>query len=350
MPPTLVVSILGLIVPLAIFVLSRIVTRKVQVKVHRALFYGTSVSSECYFVNVTNESLTREVEVTHVWFQSLPEVHVVRSERPLPKRLKVDETWETWVRVSDLPPTLTDDDVYTIARVQLSTGKVFRSKPNDGVPSVGFVPGGDPPPALSGTFLQPNTHSVVPRPHFAFTRLGYKALLIDDDPRRGVTEAITEDERSDAPMGITLSFTNLASGGGSKRAMNVVARIRLYSEDWSTSLDIPYGVWLNSPCNSTAMEIGAVEELLLLLVKDGEYGALRDLRGLRRAPDSVHFAVEDVPWFHYVRVKLIDQASDTSDEFSYRVWSDNGWWHAQVQVPKNIRMCQVFCVNGHVFL
>lgn len=66
----------------------------------------------CYFINVTNMSLTREVEVTHVWFDCSPEVDVFRSERPLPKRLKVDETWETWVLASDLPSGLTDDDVY----------------------------------------------------------------------------------------------------------------------------------------------------------------------------------------------------------------------------------------------
>ena len=130
-----------------------------MVTVHRAFFADQSVPApEYYFINVTNMSLTRAVEVTHIWFECSPKV--VRNERPLPKRLKVDEQWSTWVEITDLGSLAGDDKVYKLARVQLSTGKVFRSKENKGVPSFGNVPGGDPPPAPTG-FHPPTQPEII---------------------------------------------------------------------------------------------------------------------------------------------------------------------------------------------
>lgn len=155
----LIVSIAGLVVAAIGLFLSRIVTRKVRVRVHRAAFvkdspHGMTLqpqTPECYFVNVTNISLNREVEITHVWFACSPEAHVIRSERPLPKRLKVDETWETWIPASELPEDLKEDQVYELARVRISNEKVFGSKRNEKVPNVGQVPGGDAPQSPIGT-------------------------------------------------------------------------------------------------------------------------------------------------------------------------------------------------------
>ena len=105
-----ITGIVSAVVGLTAFIVSRVVTRRVRVRVHRAAFTdGRVYGQECYFVNVTNVSLSREVEITHVWFACTPEVYLLPSERPLPKRLKVDETWSTWVKVSDLPTGLTDD-------------------------------------------------------------------------------------------------------------------------------------------------------------------------------------------------------------------------------------------------
>ena len=148
MNPAIIFSIVGVAISAVGIVLSRTVTRRVRVRVHRASFVG-SPGPESYFINVTNMSLNREVEITHVWFECSPEVHVLRRERPLPKRLKVDEAWETWIGVSELPVGL-GDDAYKLARVRLSTGKVFRSKRNDQVPIIGRVPGGDAPQAPIG--------------------------------------------------------------------------------------------------------------------------------------------------------------------------------------------------------
>jgi len=61
--------------------------------------------------------------------------------RPLPKRLKPDESWETWVDVARLPEHL-HEAVYGLARARLSNGVTIKSKKNEEVPQEGNVPGG----------------------------------------------------------------------------------------------------------------------------------------------------------------------------------------------------------------
>jgi hypothetical protein len=114
---SLAIGVIGL-------VLSRVVTRRVRVRVHKARFFDGAYGPECYFVNVTNVSVNREVEVTHVWFECPEKVYVIRNDRPLPKRLKADETWETWIGVEQIPAALSDAEAFRFARVRISTGKV----------------------------------------------------------------------------------------------------------------------------------------------------------------------------------------------------------------------------------
>jgi hypothetical protein len=113
--------------------------RRLRLLVHRAYFSGDV--RECYFINATNLSHDREIEITHVWFDVTPKVFAMPPDRPLPKRLKTDETWETWVEADRLPRDL-GDRVYTLARARLSTGRVVKSRKNEDVPSEGTVPGG----------------------------------------------------------------------------------------------------------------------------------------------------------------------------------------------------------------
>jgi len=113
--------------------------RHVRVTVHHAFFAATE--RPAYFVNITNLSRNRDVEITHVWFDVTPQVAAMPPDRPLPKRLKPDEVWETWVEANRLPGYL-DETVYTLARVRLSNGAVVKSQRNAGVPDQGSVPGG----------------------------------------------------------------------------------------------------------------------------------------------------------------------------------------------------------------
>jgi hypothetical protein len=113
--------------------------RRLRVTVHRAVL--TAAGQPAYFVNITNLSRNREVEITHVYFDLDPQVHANQPSRPLPKRLKPDEVWETWVVEECLPTTL-GGRLFQLARVRLSTGRVAGSKENKGVPDRGTIPGG----------------------------------------------------------------------------------------------------------------------------------------------------------------------------------------------------------------
>lgn len=116
-------------------------SRKIRFTVHRAFFLAVGV--ECYFLNVTNLSFKKEVEITHLYFQDNNNKHipVIQKDRPLPKRLKPDETWETWIRVEMIPQSIRTNP-FRKARLRLSTGKIIKSRFNKNVPQTGEVPGG----------------------------------------------------------------------------------------------------------------------------------------------------------------------------------------------------------------
>lgn len=113
--------------------------RIIRFTVHRAFFMRSG--RECFFLNVTNLSRTREIEITHVWFDTAPKVSALEPDRPLPKRLKPDESWETWIDAARLPAE-SHESAFRLGRLRLSTGTVIRSKKNKNVPPQGAVPGG----------------------------------------------------------------------------------------------------------------------------------------------------------------------------------------------------------------
>jgi hypothetical protein len=85
------------------------------------------------------------------------------------------------------------------------------------------------------------------------------------------------------------------------------------------------------------MEIGAVEELILLVVDGSAYFALRDLRvSLKQQYGENYVKVEDVSWFSHVRIKLTDQVSGESTVFTLRLWFDNGWCHGEGYPPAHV--------------
>ena len=105
--------------------------------VHRA-FFQVPDAPECFFIKVTNLSSSREIEVTHIWFAAEPRVDVLNQERRLPARLRLDETFETWIPVSAVPAVR---HVGSKVRVRLSNGKVIKSKLDKHIPPLGYVAG-----------------------------------------------------------------------------------------------------------------------------------------------------------------------------------------------------------------
>jgi len=112
--------------------------RRARLLVHRALLLPNG--PECFFFNITNLSKGREIELTHVWLDTVPQIPVNNPARRLPVRLRPDQSWETWIEVSMVPPTL-HPSVYDVGRARLSTAHVLKSSPNVDVPRSGAVPG-----------------------------------------------------------------------------------------------------------------------------------------------------------------------------------------------------------------
>jgi hypothetical protein len=113
--------------------------RRVLAMVHRAFFtHGRADKRQQFFIWVTNLSPQRTVEITDIWFETDPQTDILNPERPLPKRLRLDERWETWIPVADVP---TEDDLERKVRVMLSNGEVVKSLPNPDVRPKGHVAG-----------------------------------------------------------------------------------------------------------------------------------------------------------------------------------------------------------------
>lgn len=114
-------------------------TNSVRLLAHPAVFAGSVRLA--LFVNATNLSETTDRVVTHVWIEGPPKVYAENPRRPLPKRLKPQETWETWIELGSMPRELLTRDLPWLARARLSTGEVVCGVPNESVPESGWVPG-----------------------------------------------------------------------------------------------------------------------------------------------------------------------------------------------------------------
>lgn len=111
--------------------------KKCKVLVHEAYFIGGYKPH--YFIKVINIS-KEDVEITHLWIETIPRIHVMNNKRPLPFRLKPNETWETWIEKANIP-AIRQNNIYKMVRVMLSTGQVYSSKHNANVPIKGYVAG-----------------------------------------------------------------------------------------------------------------------------------------------------------------------------------------------------------------
>ena len=111
-----------------------------KVRVHTARFMATFHFG--LFINVSNLSETVDREITHVWLDTTPQIYAANDQRPLPKRLKPQETWETWINYEKLPSGIDNSQFSRLVRVRFSTGDVLHGIENIDVPGIGQIPGG----------------------------------------------------------------------------------------------------------------------------------------------------------------------------------------------------------------
>jgi len=180
----------------------------------------------------------------------------------------------------------------------------------------------------------PHQVQTVKQPHFEFKGLGFpRPVYCSQSHREGIVEPTTTEQTHNSVSALTLRFQNAPKENlTSARALNVVAQLRFNSEDWNKSTDIDYGVWLNSPCDCTDMEVGDTRELILLIFDGGHYYSLRDLRHEINREYDQYVKECAVDWFRYVKVTLIDQISHAAEEWLLQIWHDGrGWCHSVMQ-------------------
>ena len=186
----------------------------------------------------------------------------------------------------------------------------------------------EPLPKNAAAVLSPtprNQPSQRPSPYFEFIGLGTTPLYVSNSPAEGFRPPVTPDQAEASLRAITLRFTNLAKPDGSSgRAWNVIARLRLYSDDWTRYMDIDYAVWIGSPAEVTDMDVGDVREAVLFIRDDDNtLVALRDLRHTGRFEFGQAYArPEPADWARNVEVILIDQRSHASRSWVFHIKPD----------------------------
>jgi hypothetical protein len=148
------------------------------------------------------------------------------------------------------------------------------------------------------------------RPNIEYVGPREKVIFVSPTSTEGIGDPKSIDEREKALQCLVLQFENkILSDRTISRARNVIAKMNFRSENGTRSRSISYGVWLNSPCNSTAFGIGDTQELVLMSSTGEDLFAFDD----RRSPghsfydEFSYFEHCDVEGLRIVDVTVIDK-------------------------------------------
>jgi hypothetical protein len=171
----------------------------------------------------------------------------------------------------------------------------------------------------------PKTERAVP--HLVYAGAKRKDIFVSPWQRNGICDPCTEEQRVNSIHALVLRFENRIATGDRKiaRALNVIAKLKFRHKNEVTERDINYGVWLNSPCNSTDIGIGDTRELGLMCALENEIVTFEDRRVDNRDFYSQAFSyVEDadVQGYELVEITLIDQNTQASLTTKLKVWRE----------------------------
>jgi hypothetical protein len=167
------------------------------------------------------------------------------------------------------------------------------------------------------------------RPNFVYAGAKRKNIFVSPRQREGICDPSTEDEREKSIHSLVLKFENRVARGGGKieRALNVIAKLKFRHKNGATERDIDYGIWLNSPCNSTDMGVGDTRELVLLCELDETLVTFEDKRIDNRDFSSEgfsYFEYADIKDYNRVDITLIDQTTQASVRVRLKFWREGG--------------------------
>jgi hypothetical protein len=123
---------------------------------------------------------------------------------------------------------------------------------------------------------------------------------------------------------LVLRFENAPDDGTTARAIDVIAKLLFRSSSGVTEQAVDYGVWVNSPCNCTDMDVGDTRELVLICAMEGKLLTFDDRR------EANHSFYSEWSWLHSrpvdglesVEIRLIDQRTGATRTFTFRILYD----------------------------
>jgi hypothetical protein len=104
------------------------------VLVHEAYLISNN-DKPCYFIKIINRSKTNDNTITHIWIKDSPREKDL-LQKPLPHKLKPSEIFETWIEKKLINDQI---NIFKNVRVELSDGKIFKSKKNKNVRPIGYI-------------------------------------------------------------------------------------------------------------------------------------------------------------------------------------------------------------------
>lgn len=186
---------------------------------------------------------------------------------------------------------------------------------------------GDSPFSMSRVAPETHTkkHSDEARPNFHYVGVQRKHVFVSPDSLEGVRDPRSQAEQYHAVEALVLRFENRVEEG--RRicpARNVIARIRFESQSTTTWHDINYGVWLNSPCNSTEIGVHDTGELVLLCKIENEITAFSDKRSVPNESyaDWTYLSEVNIAGFEKVKITLVDKSTQVSLTQDFKIWRE----------------------------
>ena len=162
-------------------------------------------------------------------------------------------------------------------------------------------------------------------PHFVYKGYRVKPVFINSYAQHGITDPHDTSEYERAIQALIFRFENAPHDIGA-RAINVIAKILFRSVKGTSEEAVGYGVWLNSPCNCTEMEIGDTRELVLICQLEDKLLSIDD-----RRESNHHFHSEwswmdtrPVDGLEIAEIRLIETQSGATKTFNFHIGCTDG--------------------------
>lgn len=165
-----------------------------------------------------------------------------------------------------------------------------------------------------------------PVPNLTYAGPEQRLIFIGEWANDGIREPHNSDERENSVPALVFKFENrIRKDRKISKALNVIAKVRFHHPNGATQHAINYGVWLDSPCNSTDFGVSDIRELVIMCEINNTLVTFRDKRVGNLRFDTEEFSYleqRDVTAFDRVEIILVDQNSQTSLSIKSKIWRE----------------------------